>query len=102
MGIVVPCFQTRILMFSSVGIFCLSSVCCVWTYSCLIFIYIYIYIYIVPRILLLCCGLLVSNCRGFKVGNKTTLTYIYIVNHFYFIVALTARTRTFCNKVFLP
>jgi hypothetical protein len=27
----------------------------------------------------------------------TTLTYICIVNHFYFIVVLTARTRTFRN-----
>jgi uncharacterized membrane protein len=30
-------------------------------------------------------------------GNKTTLTYICIVIHVYFIVVLTARTRTFCN-----
>jgi hypothetical protein len=30
-------------------------------------------------------------------GNKTTLTYICIVNHFYFIVVLMARTRTYCS-----
>jgi hypothetical protein len=28
-------------------------------------------------------------------GNRTTLTYICVVNHFYFIVVLTARARTF-------
>jgi hypothetical protein len=30
-------------------------------------------------------------------GNETILTYICIVNHVYFIVVLTSRTRTFCN-----